>query len=55
LQRTEPDSSLRHKGVVEVPQFWQTGCNWGRLSSVNVLAMVEMGDQEEEEREMGEL
>jgi hypothetical protein len=27
LQRTEPSSSLRHKGVVEVPQFWQTGCN----------------------------
>lgn len=27
LQSTEPTSSLRHSGVVEVPQFWQTGCN----------------------------
>lgn len=27
LQSTEPFSSLRHKGVVDVPQFWQIGCN----------------------------
>jgi len=40
LHNTEPSSSLRHRGVVEVPQFWQTGCNWGRLSSVNVVAIV---------------
>lgn len=26
LQRTEPNSSRRHNGVVDVPQFWQTGC-----------------------------
>lgn len=25
LQRTEPSSSRRHKGVVDVPQFWHTG------------------------------
>lgn len=25
LQRTEPDSSRRQRGVVEVVQFWQTG------------------------------
>jgi len=27
LQRTEPDSSRRQRGVVEVVQFWQTGCS----------------------------
>jgi hypothetical protein len=26
LQRTEPNSSRRHSGVVEVLQFWQVGC-----------------------------
>ena len=26
LQRTEPYSSLRHSGVVDVVQFWHTGC-----------------------------
>lgn len=26
LQRTEPNSSRRHNGVVEVAQFWQVGC-----------------------------
>lgn len=26
LQSTEPNSSRRHNGVVDVPQFWQTGC-----------------------------
>ena len=26
LQRTEPASSLLHNGVVDVWQFWQTGC-----------------------------
>lgn len=26
LHRTEPASSLLHKGVVDVWQFWQTGC-----------------------------
>ena len=25
LQSTDPDSSRRHNGVVDVPQFWQTG------------------------------
>ena len=30
LQRTEPSSSRRHRGVVEVPQFWQTGCRLPR-------------------------
>lgn len=27
LQRTEPDSSRRQRGVVLVEQFWQTGCD----------------------------
>ena len=26
LQSTEPNSSRRHNGVVEVLQFWQVGC-----------------------------
>jgi hypothetical protein len=26
LHRTEPNSSRRHNGVVEVLQFWQVGC-----------------------------
>ena len=26
LQSTDPASSRRHSGVVEVVQFWQTGC-----------------------------
>ena len=30
LQRTEPSSSRRHRGVVEVPQFWHTGCRLPR-------------------------
>ena len=30
LQRTEPSSSRRHRGVVEVPQFWHTGCRFPR-------------------------
>lgn len=36
LQRTWPDSSRRHSGVVEVPQFWQVGC----VVSRSWLAMV---------------
>lgn len=39
LQSTEPISSRRHRGVVEVVQFWHTGCNRPRSLSVNV-AMV---------------
>lgn len=26
LHKTEPNSSRRHNGVVEVLQFWQVGC-----------------------------
>ena len=40
LQRTEPSSSLRQRGVVDVPQFWQTGCSWGGFWSVTVVAIV---------------
>ncbi len=42
LQRTEPASSRRHSGVVEVWQFWQTGCVKGGLWSalVNEAAMA---------------
>jgi hypothetical protein len=38
LQRTDPISSRRHRGVVEVAQFWHVGCVSSRLS----LAMVAM-------------
>jgi hypothetical protein len=31
LQRTDPASSRRHKGVVEVWQLWHIGCEKGRL------------------------
>jgi len=41
LQSTEPDSSRRHSGVVDVSQFWQTGCVYGELWSVNDAAMIE--------------
>lgn len=38
LQRTDPISSRRHSGVVEVEQFWQVGCEVSR----SLLAMVAM-------------
>lgn len=40
LQRTEPSSSRRHNGVVEVVQLWQTGCRWARSASVMVDAIM---------------
>lgn len=42
MQSTEPDSSRRHSGVVDVSQFWQTGCVKMELWSVNDAAMVAM-------------
>lgn len=53
LQRTEPASSRRHNGVVDVWQFWHTGCEKGKLWSVPVneaamarsLAQVEGGQK----------
>lgn len=36
LQSTEPISSRRQRGVVEVVQFWHTGCNRPCSLSVNV-------------------
>jgi hypothetical protein len=38
LQRTEPDSSRRHKGVVLVEQFWQTGCD--TVSDAHVFIII---------------
>ena len=40
LQRTAPDSSLLHSGVVDVWQFWQTGCVKGEVWSVREAAMM---------------
>lgn len=48
LQRTAPYSSRRHRGVVEVLQFWQVGCEaleaifilWS-LSCCNATALIE--------------
>ncbi len=39
LHSTEPDSSRRHSGVVEVWQFWQTGCVRGTPGSVDAIEM----------------
>ncbi len=40
LQSTEPASSLLHSGVVEVWQFWQTGCVKGEVWSVRDAAIA---------------
>lgn len=39
LHSTDPISSLRHNGVVEVWQFWQTGCTKEKPLSARVAAI----------------
>jgi len=40
LQRTEPISSRRHRGVVEVVQFWQVGWERSRSGLAAIVAMI---------------
>ena len=43
LQRTEPISSRRQSGVVEVVQFWQVGCVVSRSLAAMVAMIVVLG------------
>lgn len=43
LQSTEPISSRRQRGVVDVVQFWQVGCVVSRSLAAIVAMMVMLG------------
>jgi hypothetical protein len=44
LQRTEPISSRRQRGVVEVVQFWQVGCVVSRSLAAIVAMVMDVGE-----------
>lgn len=50
LHRTEPNSSRRQSGVVDVVQFWQTGCE---DVLVAIILPVALGEDKGGSREQG--
>lgn len=55
LQSTEPNSSRLQRGVVEVLQLWQVGCEVSRLWLAGVAIMIEcrLSKREKDLRKFG--